>query len=184
LILVSFLGLLAFSAFEATFALFVEGRLDLGESSTYGVFACIGVAIVGVQVAIVQPAVHRWGETGAVALGLVGNAVGLALLAFVHSWAALVPALAALTIGQGLVTPTLASLVAGRVGPRRLGRGLGVQQAAGGLARIVGPIAGGAAYQHIAPAAPYVGGAIVVLVAVVVLGQTVGASKIFTGPPG
>jgi multidrug resistance protein len=184
LVAVSFLGLLAFSAFEATFALFVEGRLDLGESSTYAVFAAIGVAIVVVQVRVVHPAVRRLGETGAVAAGLAANAVGLALLASVDSWAELVPALAALTLGQGLVTPTLSSLVAGRAEPRRVGRGLGVQQAAGGLARVVGPLAGGAAYQHVDHAAPYLGGAAVVLGALVVLRQAVGDRRIFTGPPG
>jgi MFS family permease len=185
LLLVTFLGLLAFSAFEATFALFVEGRLDLGESSTYGVFAAIGVAIVLVQVRLVGPAVRRLGERNAVAAGLVANGAGLALLGRVHSWGLLVPALGLLTIGQGLITPTLASMVAGRVGARRLGQGLGFQQAAGGLARVAGPLAGGLAFQHIAPSAPYLAGAVVVLLAFVVLTTLPqGESRTLTGPPG
>jgi DHA1 family tetracycline resistance protein-like MFS transporter len=185
LLLVTFLGLLAFSAFEATFALFVEGRLDLGESSTYGVFAAIGVAIVLVQVRLVGPTVRRLGERHAVAAGLVANGAGLALLGRVHSWALLAPALGLLTIGQGLITPTLASMVAGRVGSRRLGQGLGFQQAAGGLARVVGPLAGGVAFQHVAPSAPYAAGAVVVLLAFVVLATLPqGESSTLTGPPG
>ena len=82
---------------------------------------------------------RRLGERGAVQLGLAANAAGLALLAGVHGWAPLVPALLLLTVGQGLITPTLASMVAGRVGERRFGQGLGVQQAVGGLARVLGP---------------------------------------------
>jgi multidrug resistance protein len=185
LLLVTFLGLLAFSAFEATFALFAEGRLGLGESSTYSVFAAIGVAIVIMQVRVVGPVVRRLGERGAVQLGLFANAAGVGLLTRVHSWAVLVPALLLLTIGQGLITPTLASMVAGRVGERRYGQGLGVQQMAGGLARVVGPIAGGVAFQHVATAAPYAAGAAFVVVALLVLAaQADGESSTLTGPSG
>jgi multidrug resistance protein len=185
LLLVTFLGMLAFSAFEATFALFAEGRLGLGESSTYAVFAAIGAAIVVVQVRVVGPVVRRLGEQRAVQLGLVCNGAGLALLARVHGWGLLVPALLLLTVGQGLITPTLASLVAGRVGERRYGAGLGVQQMAGGLARVLGPLAGGALLQHVAMSAPYAAGAAVVVLAVVVLAlQRDGESNTLTGPPG
>ena len=185
LLLVTFIGMLAFSGFEATFALFAEGRLGISESSTYAVFAAIGVAIVIMQVKVVGPAVRRLGERGAVQLGLAANAGGLVLLAGVHGWARLVVALLLLTVGQGLITPTLASMVAGRVGERRFGQGLGVQQAVGGLARVLGPIAGGVLFQHIAVSAPYVAGAIAVVVALVVLvAQRDGESRTLTGPPG
>jgi MFS family permease len=177
--------MLAFASFEATFALFAEGRLGIGESSTYAVFAAIGVAIVIMQVRVVGPTVRRLGERGAVEVGLIANAAGLALLAGVHSWTLLVPALLLLTIGQGLITPTLASMVAGRVGERRYGHGLGVQQMAGGLARVIGPVAGGVAFQHIATSAPYAAGAAVVAVALLVLAaQADGESRTLTGPPG
>jgi multidrug resistance protein len=185
LLLVTFIGMLAFSGFEATFALFAEGRLGISESRTYAVFAAIGVAIVIMQVKVVGPAVRRLGERGAVQLGLAANAAGLALLAGVHGWGRLIVALLLLTIGQGLITPTLASMVAGRVGERRFGQGLGVQQMVGGSARVLGPIAGGVLLQHIATSAPYIAGAAVVLVALVVLGaQRDGESRTLTGPPG
>ena len=182
---VTFLGMVAFSGFEATFALFAEGRLGIGESTTYAVFAAIGVAIVIMQVRVVGPAVHRLGERGAVQLGLASNAAGLAFLAGVHGWGQLVPALLLLTIGQGLITPTLASMVAGRVGERRFGQGLGVQQMVGGTARVLGPLAGGVLLQHVATSAPYVAGAVVVALALVVLlGQPAGERSTLTGPPG
>jgi multidrug resistance protein len=185
LLVVTFLGMVAFSGFEATFALFVEGRLGIGESTTYAVFAAIGIAIVVMQVRVVGPAVQRLGERGAVRLGLVANGAGLAFLATVHGWGQLVPALLLLTIGQGLITPTLASMVAGRVGERRFGQGLGVQQMVGGLARVLGPVAGGVVFQHVATSAPYVAGAVVVGLAFVVLvGQPAGESSTLTGPPG
>jgi MFS family permease len=159
LLVVAFTSLVAFSAFEATFALFGERRLDLRLASTGAVFAGIGLAVVLANTGLVAPAVRRLGELGALRLGLGLNAVGLALLAVTRSWAMLVPALLALTAGQGLITPTLSSSVAGTVEAERRGGALGVQQAAGGLARVVGPLAGGFAFQRIGVPVPYAAGA-------------------------
>jgi predicted MFS family arabinose efflux permease len=159
LLVVAFTSLVAFSAFEATFALFGERRLDLRLASTGAVFAGIGLAVVLANAGLVAPAVRRLGELGALRLGLGLNALGLALLAMTRTWAMLVPALLALTAGQGLITPTLSSSVAGTVEASRRGGALGLQQAAGGLARVVGPLAGGFAFQRIGIPVPYAAGA-------------------------
>jgi multidrug resistance protein len=139
-LLVAFVSLVAFSAFEATFALFGERRLGLRLASTGAVFTVIGVLIALVNGGLVGPTVKRFGEAGTLRLGLAGNAAGLAVLPFVHSWAALAPAILLLTIGQGLVTPTLAATVAG-----------------------------GFAFERIGVGAPYVGGVVLLGLAVLVL---------------
>jgi predicted MFS family arabinose efflux permease len=159
LLLVAFTSLVAFSAFEATFSLFGERRLGLRLASTGAVFAGIGLAVVAANVGLVAPTVRRLGERGALRVGLALDAAGLALLAVTRSWAVLVPALLALCAGQGLVTPTLASSVAGAVRAERRGGALGLQQAAGGLARVVGPLAGGLAFQRLGVPVPYIAGA-------------------------
>jgi len=104
-------------------------------------------------------------------LGLGLNAVGLLLLAAVRSWWLLPFALAALTVGQGLAMPSLTSTLAGRADPDRRGGVLGLQQSAGGLARVVGPAAGGLAFQHIGISAPYLAGAALLVVCVMVLSR-------------
>ena len=167
---VAFVALVAFSMFEATFALFGQQELHLRLASTAGVFTFVGVLIVIVQVRLVKPVTQRFGEAGAVRVGLLTNAVGLLLLAglaVVHSWAVAVPALVVLTVGQGLVVPTLASALAGHVEPGRRGEVLGAQQSAGALARVVGPVAGGLTFEHLAYSAPLlIGGALMTLAAV------------------
>src|SRR6266508_1945219 len=160
LLLVAFTSLVAFSAFEATFSLFGERRLGLRLASTGAVFAGIGLAVVLANAGLVAPAVRRLGEQGALRLGLVLDGAGLVLLAVTRSWAVLVPALLALCAGQGLVTPTLSSSLAGAVQAERRGGALGLQQAAGGLARVVGPLAGGFAFQRLGVPVPYVVGAV------------------------
>jgi MFS family permease len=104
--------------------------------------------------------VRRFGETGTLRLGLVTNAVGLLLLAAVHSWWLLVPALVALVVGQGLAMPALTAAFAGSADVERTGGVLGVQQSANGLARVVGPVVGGLLFEHVGVAAPYVVGAV------------------------
>ncbi len=149
----------AFAGFEATFALFGEDRFDLTLSSIGVVFAGIGLFLVIVQATLVHPAVQRFGPSGTLRGGLGLNIVGLLLLAVAAHWLVLIAALAALIIGQGLTTPTLASLVAGRSPEARRGGALGLQQMASGFGRVLGPIMAGVLFQHVGVGAPYVLGA-------------------------
>lgn len=182
-LLVAFISLVAFSAFETTFALFGERRLGLRLASTGVVFTVIGILIAVVNGLAVAPTVRRLGESGTLRLGLVLNAGGLAILPFVHSWVALAPAVLLLTAGQGLVTPTLATTVAGRVADDRRGAALGAQQSAGGLARVVGPVAGGFAFERIGVGAPYLGGVVLLGLAVVLLSRGARRAPATTPPP-
>lgn len=158
---VAFGALVAFSAFEANFALFGERRLDFRPGSTAVVFTVVGLVLALVQGVVVHPTVHRLGELRTLRLGLSCNAVGLVVLATVHSWWVLVPALLALVLGQGLATPSLTAAVAGGAAAHRRGGVLGLQQSAGGLARVVGPLAGGLAFEHLGVTSPYLLGAAV-----------------------
>lgn len=164
---VAFVSLTAFSAFEGTFALFGARRLGLRLASTGGVFAAIGVALVIVQVRVLPAVVRRAGEGGTLRTGLVLNAVGLGVLAVVHSFWTLAPALLFLVVGQGLASPTLSSILAGKVGAHQRGGVLGVQQAAGGLARVIGPLAGGFLFERAGVPVPYAAGAALMVAAAI-----------------
>jgi predicted MFS family arabinose efflux permease len=137
-------------------------------------FVIIGVLIAIVEIGLVHPTVTRFGERGALQIGLVLNAAGLAILPAVHSRWWLAPSLVLLTCGEGLITPTLSSTVAGQVDHGARGEVLGVQQAAGGLARVVGPSLGGLAFGGIGAGAPYAGGAALVAVAALALAASPG----------
>lgn len=172
LLLVSFCALTAFSAFEATLAIFGHHRFGLNIGSSAATFAVVGVAAVGVQGAVVRPLAGRLGEERTLEAGLAADVVGLLLLAFANSWVLAVPALAALTLGQALVQTTMASTLSGRVGADRRGQLLGFQQSAGGLGRVVGPALGGALLGATASGAPYVLGAGLCAVALVTMRGT------------
>jgi multidrug resistance protein len=172
LVLVVFVAMAAFSGFEATFSLLADVRYELSESATYGVFFVIGLALVVVQGGLVGTVHERLGESATLRAGLAANALGLALLAVDAGWPGLVPALALLVMGQGLVAPTLAAAVAGRARADRRGMALGIQQSAGGLARVVGPAGAGALFDHVGVATPFVVAAVLAAVAVALVPST------------
>ena len=165
LIAAAFCALVAFSAFEATFSLFGRRHLGFGLSSTAAVFTAVGAVIVVVEGGLIRMVVGRFGEVATLRIGLVLNAAGLVLLAPGGGWALAAPALVALAAGQGLVQPTMSSVLAGRADPRRRGQLLGAQQSAGGLARVVGPVVGGALLGAGASGLPYAVGAALTVVA-------------------
>jgi MFS family permease len=70
------------------------------------------------------------------------------------------------------VAPTLAAAVAGRARADRRGMALGIQQSAGGLARVVGPAGAGALFDHVGVATPFVVAAVLAAVAVALVPST------------
>ncbi len=168
LIVVAFVGVVAFSGFEATFSLLAKERFGLELAQTAGVFAGIGVVLVAVQGGLVGPVTRRLGEHGTMRFGLLANALGLGLLAINLGWPGLIPALVLLTVGQGLLTPTLSAAVAGLAGRQR-GQWLGWQQSAGGLARVLGPLVAGSLFEFSGVGVPYALGAGLAVLALMLL---------------
>lgn len=162
LVVLTFVGVTAFAAFEATFALLGAERLAMTESTVALVFAGVGMVLVVTQAVLVGRLAPRIGEAGSIRLGLLLNAGGFALLAAASSWPALLLGLMALALGQGMLTPTLSSAVAG-ASIERSGAALGVQQSAGGLARVIGPLVGGSLFALATPLPYAVSGAMSVV---------------------
>ncbi|MFN0091651.1 MAG: MFS transporter, partial [Acidimicrobiales bacterium] len=159
LVLVAFLGAVAFSAFEATFSLLGARRVGLTIASAGLVFAAVGLLLAVVQGALVGRAVAAFGEARVLRVGLLANLAGLVLLAPSAGWATLAPAVGLLTLGQGLLTPALSSAVSAAAPPAERGAVMGVQQSAAAAARLVGPAAALAVFDVAGPAWLYLLGA-------------------------
>jgi multidrug resistance protein len=156
-----FTAIVAFSGFEATFSLLAGDRFRLTEAGIAAIFVGVGVVLVAVQGGLIRPINAKIGTQRSLQVGLVLNSAGLVVLAFAETWPLLIVALALLTVGQGLVTPNLSSLVSGRVPDHRRGEALGFQQGVNALGRVAGPAIAGVLYDHVAIGSPYlVGGAL------------------------
>ncbi len=164
-----FVGMFAFAGFEATFSLLMDRRFDAGTTTIYILLAIVGLGLVAVQARGVHAVTDRFGEARTIRVALVAVAVGMAVLAPDAGWLGLGIALAVLVVGQGTFGPALTSLTISVAGADRRGEALGFQASAGALGRVVGPLVGGALFEHVSSGSPYLIAAVLALVAAVVL---------------
>ena len=167
--LATFVAVCAFSGFEATFALLTKERFGLKEGGVAAVFVGIGILLVVVQGDVVRRVTARIGAARTLEAGLVLNVAGLAVLAAAESWGLLIPALVLLSFGQGLVSPALTLTVTDRVPDHQRGEALGFQQGTSAVARVAGPALAGVLFQHVGIPSPYLVGAALCGVALLVV---------------
>jgi len=166
LAVLSLVAMVGFAGFEATFAMLVERRFpEVGDPTVYGLFASIGLLMVLVQTRIVGPVNARLGTGSALRAALSLVAAGMVVLAMGGGWAGLAIALVLLVVGQGVFGPTLSNATVETVDADGRGSALGLQQSAGALGRIVGPLLAGVLFGRVAVGAPYLVAAALALAA-------------------
>ena len=165
LLVIGFLIVAAFSAFESTFALFAERAYGFGASTIGYVFAFVGVVLVIVQGFLVGKVVKRIGEHHIVPASLAIVAIGLLMIPATTSVAALLVANGVMAVGMGFNNPSLMSLISRYSAAEDQGGVLGLTQSLNSLARIIGPLWGGFAFDHLGIGMPYISGAAVMAVA-------------------
>src|SRR5713101_4019453 len=132
------------------------------------IFTYIGVLIVLMQGALVGHLARRWGERRLLLAGLGVLASGLAFLPWSAHLPLLLIALGIVSIGDGAVTPMISALLSFASPPEARGETLGLAQAVAALARVVGPLAAGSAFAVGGPAAPFLAGSALVLLAALI----------------
>ncbi|MCB0099482.1 MAG: MFS transporter, partial [Caldilineaceae bacterium] len=166
IMLIAFIGSLAFSALPAIFALYVDRVVFTAQESQDQVqlyiglmLTFLGLAQVVTQVTALRPLRERLGERWLIIVGEI--ALVIAFLGIVPAQNAIVFTLllAPLAFGRGVSEPALQSLVTRFGNERTRGQLLGIYQAARSLALIIGPIWAGYAFEAISPQAVFLGGA-------------------------
>lgn len=165
LLVIGFLVVAAFSGFESTFALFAERAYGFRASSIGYVFAFVGIILVIVQGLLVGKVVKRIGEHHIVPASLAIVAIGLLMIPATRSVAALLVANGVMAIGMGFNNPSLMSLISRYSAAEDQGGVMGLTQSLNSLARIVGPMWGGFAFDHLGIGMPYITSAAVMGVA-------------------
>ena len=160
LVWLSFVATFAFVAMETTFALFGERRFDYGAVEIGALFTFIGVMAAVAQGLLVGRLAERFGEVRVMIAGLAGTAVGLLLVAVSESLWVLLPGLAVLAVGSGLVFAATTALISLTAGEGEQGTVLGLTASVGGAARIAGPVIGTLLFQHAGIASPLILGAV------------------------
>jgi predicted MFS family arabinose efflux permease len=155
ILLIYFIVVVAFSGFEATFALFSEHRFGFSSQTIGYVFAFVGVVLSVVQGMLVGRVVPRLGEHRTMPAAILTIATGLALIAIAGSILTLVIACGVLAVGMGFNSPSIMSSISRLSDASEQGGILGLSQSLASLARIVGPAGGGYLYDHFGGVTPY-----------------------------
>jgi DHA1 family tetracycline resistance protein-like MFS transporter len=143
-----FLFAFAFATFTSGFALFAERRLSWdGHPFTPReigmVFAYAGFLGILLQGGLIGRLVARFGEPVLVSAGFVAMAVGYFLLGLTSTTGLLVVVATFVAFGQGVLRPTLTSLVSQLARRDEQGVVLGLSQSLTSLAQMVAPPIGG-----------------------------------------
>lgn len=164
-------GQLAFTAMMAMAALFLERRFGVDETTIWIFFAFVpGISLL-VRVAILGGAVRQFGEARVLRIGALCFGIGLLGMPLPHTVAGLAAIVALIPLGFSLLFPSTTALVTRHCrNQREVGQVLGVQQAYGGLSRILGPLVAGVAFEHLGIGSPFwlTGGLLLALIAVTV----------------
>ena len=164
-LLVSFLVMTAFSAFESMFALFAGERFGYGATTIGYLFAWVGVVLATVQGVLVGRVVRRVGEHRLVPAAIFVMALALAAHAFAPTVPFLMAAMGLLAAGMGFNSPSILSMISRLSDPTDQGTMLGVSQSLASLARIVGPVWGGFVFDRFGITVPFLSSAALMLVA-------------------
>ena len=171
LILIGFLAILAFAAFEGTFALYLRRRMHWDARTAAFAFAGIGLVSAVVQGGLIRRLVPRFGELRLILGGLVLAGCGLAGLAVASRALGLVAAMMLLGVGQGLLGPSLSGLLSRKTPMSEQGAVFGTLTSAQTLARMLSYSIANVLLGKVSTAAPYWGACGVDLVALTVAGS-------------
>ena len=163
-----FIVTMAFSGFEATFALFTEARFGYTAASIGFLFTFIGVIIAVVQGVLIGRVVKRVGERKVIPVAIAAIAISIGMLPFAWNVPTLLIALGLLAMGMGFNNPSLSSLVSKLSHEDDQGGILGLASSVASLGRVVGPAWGGYMYDAFGMTTPYLSAAGLMFVAFLV----------------
>jgi len=166
----------AFNGITSTSSLFYIAKFgaDPGQVGTLMMLGGISLAVV--QFLLVQPIVRRFGEKRVAMASISGQALGNLAIFFTPVFNWIYPINMAVTMVGGFAFPTLTTLNTSRVKHREVGLLMGVTTALGSLMNIISPLGAGLAFDYIMVGAPYWIGAIILLLAVLLLSRQPGVS--------
>src|SRR6478752_2994341 len=153
----------AFYGTAPTLPLILANRLPVTETNVGFFVMYLGGMGVFVRAGILGRMIEWLGEARLTRLGLVLLAIGLALIAAVHSYLTLIIALTLMPLGTAFVFPCVTAMLSRVVPKKHRGLYMGVQHTFGGVSRVVFPLAAGIAMDHLGLGFPFVVAGVLVL---------------------
>ena len=153
----------AFQGMTAVLALFLASRHGVTEQNIGYFFMYIGAISVLTRAGILGAAVDRFGEARLSRMGTLLLALGLVTIPLTHGYVTLAFAVALVPLGTAFTFPCLTSLLSRVIARHERGLYMGVQQTFGGVARVIGPLWAGWAFDHLGMGVPFYTAAVLVI---------------------
>ncbi len=170
LLLTYFITTVAVAVMETSYTLWANGTFGWGPKQVGLIFAGIGIVLAGVQGGAIGKLSRRFGETSLIVAGSLLLLAGLLSLPFANGLTWLLLSSALIAAGYGVAQPSFNSLLSRRAPSTQQGLVMGVAQSASSLSRVLGPLLSGAAF-YLGLRAPFlVAAALMVPVALLMLG--------------
>ncbi len=166
LMLVTLLAGSAFTGVESIFGLWTQARFDWGPRQVGAAFAVVGIVAAFCQIVLVGRLSKRFGEARMLAVGMAVTTICLALQPLGWGAITVVPLLALAAFGQSIAWPNVAAVISRNADWENQGQYLGLNNAMGALARVVGPFILGLGFSKIGPDAPFYLAGLMVLPAI------------------
>lgn len=171
-IVMAFLVPLAFAGVESTLALWTERAFGWNAEENGYFFSFLGLIAVLTQGLLVGVLSRRTSEARMVAAGAAAGVLGLLLVALAPAFWPAVIGFGLIVFGVSLATPAIASLISRVSAESVQGTVMGASHAAQALARILGPAAAGTLFVGIGPSGPYLfGAALMAILLLLALGR-------------
>jgi multidrug resistance protein len=158
-----------FSGFTITLPVYVINKFAIDPLNIGGLLFVAGVVSSVVQGGLIGKLSKKFGDKNLLITGILFLTSGLILFLFTQIFWLLYIILGIISMGIGLITPTLNSLISKMVLPSELGEVFGVNTSLNSLMTIIGPLTAGLIYDYINPTAPYWLGAILLMIAFVLM---------------
>jgi predicted MFS family arabinose efflux permease len=149
---------LAIGAFYGTgplLSLLLADRFGVTEKTVGYIIMYFGGMGVVMRAGLLGPAVRRFREARLARLGLSLLSIGLVVLSVGRDWPTLFAAITIIPIGTAFTFPCVTALLSRVVPSRDRGLHMGVQQAYGGIARVLFPLGAGYLMDRLGTGSPY-----------------------------
>jgi DHA1 family multidrug resistance protein-like MFS transporter len=165
-LLVLLLASLGLANFEAVYGLYAAQRFGYGPGRVGTILVVIGVVTTLGKGLLTGPLTKRWGDWAVAKASMATGAVGYLILLAAYNYPTVLVATGLFILSKTVLRPALFALLSKRGGDLR-GSMMGVSNTAVSLARVVGPLWAGFAFD-LNLSYPYLSGAAVLLIGFVV----------------
>ena len=161
----------SFDGVNSVTGIFIKNKFNSSPLTLGLLFVFVGIATAFVQATLIQRLVSRYGEKRMALAGLLASMIGWLLMMLAPALWMLFPITFVQSGITGFIWATTGSMAASYVPEHEQGQLAGINVALSGLMSMLGPLWAGAVYDHVSSNSPFWMGAIILLVACLLLAR-------------